>query len=161
MLDNLDFPLTTSQLLDFFVSGNYAPYFHLQQSIHELDEASFIRGEIRRNTTSYHITEEGQEALELFIHKIPVSIREDILEYFNKNIYKLRKETEIISDYCLLESGEYMATGMIKEKNNILLQLDLNVISESSAKAVCEKWQEKSGKIYDYIIRELLLDTDS
>lgn len=161
MLDNLDFPLTTSQLLDFFVSGNYAPYFHLQQSIHELDEASFIRGESKRNTTSYHLTEEGQEALELFKHKLPGSIREDILKYFNKNAYKLREKADITSDYCLLENGEYMAKGIIKEKNNILLQLDLNVISESSAKAVCEKWQEKSGEIYDYIIRELLLDTDS
>ena len=35
MLDNLDFPLTNSQLSEFFVNHGYTSYFHLQQAINE------------------------------------------------------------------------------------------------------------------------------
>ena len=44
MLDNLDFPLTTSQLSEFFVTHGYTSYFHMQQAVNELAESSFIRG---------------------------------------------------------------------------------------------------------------------
>ena len=39
MLDNLDFPLTNSQLSEFFVNHGYTSYFHLQQAINELVES--------------------------------------------------------------------------------------------------------------------------
>ena len=62
MLDNLDFPLTNSQLSEFFVNHGYTSYFHVQQAINELVESSFLRGDLIRNTTNYHLTEAGKEA---------------------------------------------------------------------------------------------------
>ena len=56
MLDNLDFPLTNSQLSEFFVNHGYTSYFHVQQAINELVESSFLRGDLIRNTTNYHLT---------------------------------------------------------------------------------------------------------
>ena len=47
MLDNLDFPLTNSQLSEFFVNHGYTSYFHLQQAINELVESEFVRGKSR------------------------------------------------------------------------------------------------------------------
>ena len=52
MLDNLDFPLTNSQLSEFFVNHGYTSYFHLQQAINELVESEFVRAETIRNTTN-------------------------------------------------------------------------------------------------------------
>ena len=49
MLDNLDFPLTNSQLSEFFVNHGYTSYFHLQQAINELVESEFVRAETIRN----------------------------------------------------------------------------------------------------------------
>ena len=63
MLDNLDFPLTNSQLSEFFVNHGYTSYFHLQQAISELVESEFVRTETIRNTTNYHLMESGKEAL--------------------------------------------------------------------------------------------------
>ena len=62
MLDNLDFPLTNSQLSEFFVNHGYTSYFHLQQAISELVESEFVRTETIRNTTNYHLMESGKEA---------------------------------------------------------------------------------------------------
>ena len=71
MLDNLDFPMTTSQLSEFFVNYGYTSYFHLQQVINELADAEFIRGELVRNTTNFHLTEYGKETIDMFNGKIP------------------------------------------------------------------------------------------
>ena len=79
MLYNLDFPLTNSQLSEFFVNHGYTSYFHLQQAVNELVETNFIHGEQIRNTTNYHLTETGKEALSMFDSKIPDPIKDDIL----------------------------------------------------------------------------------
>ena len=60
MLDNLDFPLTNSQLSEFFVNHGYTSYFHLQQAINELVESEFVRAETIRNTTNYHLISSGE-----------------------------------------------------------------------------------------------------
>ncbi len=158
MLDNLEFPLTTSQLSEFFVSRGYTSYFHLQQSINELDESDFIRGEVTRNATSYHLTDSGREALELFEQKISAAIKKDILDYFEENNYKLRQEVEITADYFPLKNGEYMVKTLIKEKNSILLEMNINVVSREQAIAVCDRWPEKSDALYNTIMKTLLLE---
>ena len=57
MLDNLPFPLTTSQLSEFIVANKYTSYFQLQQSINELVEGSYIWTETVRNTSRFHLSE--------------------------------------------------------------------------------------------------------
>lgn len=105
MLDNLDFPLTTSQLSEFFVTHGYTSYFHMQQAVNELAESSFIRGELIRNTTHYHLTQNGREALQMFDSKISDAIKNDILGYFKEHKYQLRKEVNITADYYPLKKG--------------------------------------------------------
>ena len=39
MLDHVNFPLTNSQLTDFFLDHEYTTYFTLQQALNELKEA--------------------------------------------------------------------------------------------------------------------------
>ena len=106
MLDNLDFPLTTSQLSEFFVTHGYTSYFHMQQAVNELAESSFIRGELIRNTTHYHLTQNGREALQMFDTKISDAIKNDILSYFKEHKYQLRKEVNITADYYPLKKGD-------------------------------------------------------
>ena len=45
MLDHVNFPLTNSQLTDFFLDHEYTTYFTLQQALNELKEAGLIRME--------------------------------------------------------------------------------------------------------------------
>ena len=140
MLDNLEFPMTTSQLSEFFVNKGYTSYFHLQQAINELHDARFIRGDVVRNTTNYYLTASGQEALDMFLGKIPEPIKIDIMDYFS------------------LKKGEYMVKTQIKEKGSTLLELYLNVVSKEQAIEVCDKWSEKCESVYSKVMELLLLD---
>ena len=159
MLDNLDFPLTNSQLSEFFVNHGYTSYFHLQQAVNELVESSFLQEELVRNTTRYHVTQEGREALQMFDSKISEAIKEDILDYFKENKYQLRKEVNITADYYPLKKGEYMVHAQIKERGSILMELKLNVVSREQAVAVCDQWNRKSDIVYAQLMDTLLLDT--
>lgn len=158
MLDNLDFPLTNSQLSEFFVNHGYTSYFHLQQAINELVESSFLRGEMIRNTTNYHMTESGKETLQMFESKIPDPIKEDILNYFKENKYALRREVSITADYYPIKKGEYMVKTLIKEKGITLMELNINVVSKEQAIAICDHWKEKSDSVYSTIMGMLLFD---
>lgn len=42
MLNKVDFPLTNSQISEFFLENEYTNYFSLQESINELCENNFV-----------------------------------------------------------------------------------------------------------------------
>ena len=63
MLDHVNFPLTNSQLTDFFLDHEYTTYFTLQQALNELKEAGLIRMESTHNSSRYEITKEGDDTL--------------------------------------------------------------------------------------------------
>ena len=46
MLGRLDFPLTTSQLSEFFIKRGYTGYFSFQQSLNDLAQKDFILGDV-------------------------------------------------------------------------------------------------------------------
>lgn len=70
ILDRIDFPMTDSQLTDFFIGKNYTDYFTLHETINDLTEDGFISKESVRNKTLYHITAAGGEALSFFFKDI-------------------------------------------------------------------------------------------
>ena len=70
MLNQVKFPLTNSNISDFFVSKEYTTYFIVQQALTELLEANLISMENINNTSRYEMTKEGEEALSFFGNQI-------------------------------------------------------------------------------------------
>ena len=66
MLDQTEVDLTNTLLSDFFLGKDYTTYFTLQEALHELDEAQFIRQEASHNNIQYNITPAGRESLHFF-----------------------------------------------------------------------------------------------
>lgn len=61
MLQNVNFPLSNTQISDFILEKEYTNYFHLQEALSELQDTKLIEIEKVRNTSYYHMTEEGQQ----------------------------------------------------------------------------------------------------
>ncbi len=160
MLNHLDFPLTNSQLCEFFISKNYATYFQLQQALNELSDTGFLQSDRIRNTTRYSITSAGEEALSLFQSKIAKSIQEEILDYFKEHKFRLRREINVAAEYYPLKTGEYMVEAFIKERGVTLMDLKLNVVSKEQAIAVCDNWSDRSDDVYARVMETLLLEED-
>ena len=86
MLNKVNFPLTNTQITDFFLEKEYTNYFNVQQVISELIDSHLISVETVRNTSYYHITSEGGETLGFFVNKIPSGIIDDMDLFLIKNL---------------------------------------------------------------------------
>ena len=56
MLDKVDFPLTNTQISDFFLEQEYTDYFRVQQVLNDLTDSGLIRTESTHSNTQYYIT---------------------------------------------------------------------------------------------------------
>ena len=81
MLKRVKFPLTNSQISEFFLSKEYTTYFTLQQALAELTDAHLIQVETTQNSTLYELTREGEDTLGFFGKKISDLIIQDMEEY--------------------------------------------------------------------------------
>lgn len=156
MLNQVDFPLTNSQISDFILTKEYTNYFTLQQVIAELQDSGLIDGTTVRNTSYYRITEEGAATLEYFGHMISPAINDDIVTYFREHKIALRDETSVLSDYYKNTNQEYSAHLQVMEKGFPLIEITLSVPTKEQAESICNRWKNKNQDIYGYLMRELL-----
>ena len=129
MLDKVDFPLTNSQISEFILDKGYNNYFTVQRAFHELEEENMLRVKQIRNMSHYALSDEGSEAIEMFEYQIPNSIKEDIAQFLKEKEYELRKEASVTADFYPSKGDEYTVNLKIREKENLLLEINLNVVS--------------------------------
>ena len=109
-----------------------------------------------RNTSLYHITEEGRKTLSYFQNRISSDIRDEIDAFLEEHSYELRNEISTPADFYRTESGEYAARCRVLEKDSVLIDLTLTVPVREQAEAICSHWRDKSQALYASIIKELL-----
>ena len=156
MLNKVEFPLTNSQISQFFLENEYTNYFTVQKSLSELIEDGFVFLNVNRNTSYYHLTSEGRESLKFFENKIPNPIVDDVDMFLMNNKYELRNEVGTVSDYYRASNGDYVVHCQVKEGDSTLIELNLGVPLEDQAKDMCDKWKDSSQDIYDFIMHRLL-----
>lgn len=156
MLEHVNFPLTNSQLTDFFLEHEYTTYFTLQQAINELLEAGLLHMESLHNTSRYEITKEGADTLSFFGNNISSAIVEDIDTYLKENKFRLRSEVGIISDFYKSTSQDYIVHCEVREGKTTLISLDLSVPDKEQAEIMCGHWKERSQEIYSQIMKTLM-----
>ncbi len=158
MLKKVKFPLTNSQISDFFLEKEYTTYFTLQQAISELLDANLISKESSRNISLYELTHQGEETLFFFSNKISSAINDDIDNYLRKNKVRLRDEVSVLADYYKNTANEYTVHCEIREGKSELLELNISVPDKTDAEKMCSKWHNCNQSVYSYIVKELLGD---
>lgn len=156
MLEKVDFPLTNTQISDFFLEKEYTDYFTIQQVIHDLFESELIRMESTHKNTQYTSTPAGKETLRYFQDKISSSIQEDVLSYFSDKKVELKIENSILADYYKTPEQEYAARCQIKEKGVARLDFTLTVKTKEQAEAICQNWKDQSDDVYACLMDMLL-----
>lgn len=157
MLDQVDFPLTISQISEFILEQEYTDFLTLQQALSELADAGLVRSETKRNRTLLSSTKDGTEALNYFGSRIGEAIRKDIAQYFSEKEIALRSEVSINADYYKSTTGEFEIRMTARDKETLLVDLTLSVPEESMAQSMCDKWQKENQAIYQYLMEKLLL----
>lgn len=156
MLKQVNFPLTNSQLSNFFLGHEYTTYFTLQQALNELLESGLIKVETLHNSSRYEITKEGEETLSFFGNKISPAIISDIDDYLKENRFRLRNEVGVVSDFYKSTNQDYMVHCEVREGKSVLIELKLSVPDKEQAEAMCSQWRDKSQEIYSFIMKSLM-----
>lgn len=157
MLNKVDFPLTNSQITNFFTENDYTNYFVVQQCLNELIEAGYIFSDENRNTTYYHLTAEGRESLGFFENNIPNHMVDEVDMFLINNKYELRKEIGTTTDYYIASNGDYIAHCQVKEGDGTLIEINIAAPDKETASHMCGVFETKdtSQEIYQYIIDKL------
>mgnify|MGYP004673349189 CR=1 FL=1 len=108
MLDKVDFPLTNTQISNFFLEQDYTDYFRVQQVISDLVDADLIHAESTHSNTQYTITAAGKETLEFFKDKISDGIANDVKEFFKKIKWNLRWKIQFLQTIIRLLTEDMM-----------------------------------------------------
>ena len=156
MLDGVSFPLTNTQLAEFFLDTEYTTYFTLQRVLNELTESGFIDSRQIGSSTHYDITDEGRATLRFFRNELSSEITKDIDEYLKENKFRMRSEVNIISDYYRPENGDFIVRCRIREGHSDILSIDLSVPDEKAAETIAANWKEKAQTIYQSLMQSLI-----
>ena len=156
MLEKVNFPLTNSQLSNFFLDKEYTTYFTLQSVLTELTEAKLITSRLVGNSTHYEITDEGKEALDFFGSSISDAAVADMNEYLEANKFSMRSEAGVTAEYFKIGSEGFTVHCSAREGKSTILSIDISVPDEKAAETMCANWKHCSQKIYSHLMHTLM-----
>lgn len=156
LLSNMDIPLTKTQITNAVLETNLIDFFTFQQCISELEDAGMINQVLHQKKQCFTTTESGRKAIEVFEQRISKNTSGTINNYITKNKDSLKKESQVIAEYSKVSDKEYIVSLKVIEKELVLMDLKLSVVSAKQAKQVCEKWKSSSEKIYSQLISSLI-----
>jgi predicted transcriptional regulator len=156
LLNNIDIPLTKTQLTNAVLENNLIDFFTFQQCISELDETGMLKQVLHQKKQCFAATDIGKKAVEVFAERISKNASGIINNYIAKNKDILKKESQVIAEYNKISDKEYIVNLKVIEKDLVLIDLKLSVVSAKQAKQVCEKWKNSSEKIYSQLIGSLI-----
>lgn len=156
MLDKAGFPLTNTQISNFFLEKEYTDYFRVQEVIGSLCDADLILAESTHSNTQYTLTAAGRETLGFFKDKITEGIAADIKSFFETNKMEFKQENSILADYYKTTHQNYAVRCQVRSDSASLIDLTLSVKTKEQAEAICNNWKNQNEDVYAYLMDILL-----
>ena len=156
MLNQVEYPLTNTQITNFILEKEYTNYFTVQEILSDLISSQLITAESTHNNTRYRITPYRQEKLGFFHVKISDAIKEDIRTYFVEHDFDLKQETSVYADYYKVPGEGYAVRCRIRNLETDIVDLTLHVSGRQQAEAVCQNWKKNHFPIYETLMDILL-----
>jgi predicted transcriptional regulator len=156
MLSKVDFPLTNTQLTNFFLEQEYTDYFRVQEVIGDLAEAELLHAESTHSNTQYTLTSAGKETLEFFKDKLNEEIEADVLHFFERNKLEFKQENSILADYYKTTHQKYAVRCRVRSDGRTLIDLTLTVSTREQAEAICSNWKNQNEDVYAYLMDMLV-----
>ena len=156
MLDKAGFPLSNTQISNFFLEKEYTDYFRVQEVIGDLVNADLINFKSTHSNTQYTLTAAGKETLGFFKDKITDGIESDGKSFFTDNKLECRQENSILADYYRTTDRKYAVRCQVRSESTTIIDLTLSVGTKEQAEAICSNWKNQNEDVYAYLMDMLL-----
>ena len=156
LLKSIDSEVTEIRLIQLLLDNRLMNYFAASAAIDDLAAQKLIFAAEVNGRKAYEISRKGEETLESLRSNMP-PVSKNIIDMRCHEIKDhIKKETEIYADYFPESETQYLVKCRIKEGITPLFELNITVGTREDAASMCRNWEEKSGKIYTDIIKNLL-----
>jgi len=148
-------PCTELQLLQFFADNDIMNYFDMMIALQGLCARGQAVRSQRRAGYLYQPTPAGEEALQLFGGRVPMSVKKLLEETGASWRERFAQEDQYGFDIRQTSRGEFEVTLSVREQDMDTLRLSLALPTRDLARQLAERWPQKAGQIYEYVIRTL------
>ena len=155
-LQQVSYPLTTSQISDFVVTQNYMSWFRMKEVLDDLTENKLIEAVNDEHMTHYTITQQGLDLLTYLTDDLSSDIKEDVRLYLKEHSFEMRGAAFTSAKYNWVAGEGYVVRCKVSEGEKSLIDLVLTVEEESAAQTICDNWYRKNADVYAYLMNELL-----
>lgn len=154
-MDRLGLSLTRDQITTVGAAYDLAPYFELQSAVAEMEEDGLLAAVPRPYGQAYALTSGGQDAVDMFKERLPVSLRDDLDSYADACREDIRRETQYTARIEQRPGGECLVRFLFVEKEDILLSIELMFPDAASANKAAAAWPRRAEESYCYLLSSL------
>ena len=156
MLNTSGFPLSNTQISNFFLERDYTDYFRVQEALGELQDAELIYPESTHSNTQYRLTADGKQTLGFFENKLNDDVKKDVCDFLEENKLAFKKENSVLADYYKTTGQKYAARCQVRADGVNLIDLTLTVPSKEQAETICRNWNRQVEDVYAYLMDLLI-----
>lgn len=153
--------ITPSRLQNLAQETLFFDYFTVAEAISLLCEQKLItvveaKYEIRKDVKgkplqSSYLTEKGELVYEQLKDQVPAGVQEQIMLLGKEE----NNKADLEAFYLANADNSYTLHMRAKDKGRPLLEIRLHLPEENRARSFANRWQDRAGNIYSYLLTEL------
>lgn len=156
LLENLEKPLSKTQINELMQGQGLANYFEVNQTIDELVLAGTVQAEQVEDQQMLFLTETVHEAAKILESDLPKTVREKAINAAVKMQMKARRRRENKIEVKKLENG-YHVTFTISDKDDVLMSLTVYVADITQVEIIKQGFLNDPVGLYSAIIASLTM----
>lgn len=147
--------VTNLQLLQFMVDNQFMDYVTLQLSLGEMLEAGQLEMLPHALGALYQLTPQGEEALSMFVKRVPYSRRKAAQEAALAWKSRFEMEQQLLSDFEKRPDGQFDLSLSLLENGAPQMLIHLVLPAWNMADCFARAWPKQAQTIYAHILRSL------
>ncbi len=163
VMEKMEMPLTENSIIETCsVKNGWINYMDCLDLLYQLSESKLIyKVNCKEGEFRYDLTVEGRDCLSYFYKRIPIALRDEIIDFTKRNRISIKQSQEYYANYTDADDGSYVVTMRIYENliSAPLFEIKVKAPTRQSAEEACKKWRQSAPNIYEHIF-EKLINTD-
>ncbi len=159
LVNQMEIPMPSNKIEQFILESNYMDIYTLRNCLSDLLDINFLEKEktTDSNISRYTTSLEGSENLEMLQTRLPAVVRNKIKKYIDENRQEVKRELDVSAN-ILGFPGDYIVKCSAYDDTQMLIELNLSVVTYEEAYNIKKNWADKVASIYSTVINEMTQD---